>query len=90
MQIHKSVHANHCFECFDGGNLIICDACPAAYHEYCLKNQPNSDGAWFCPDCQQGKLIYYKDIVWAKVNNVKNDTKLFSIYFTGYYEESYT
>ena len=67
MQTHKPVHANHCFECFDGGQLIICDACPASYHEGCLKNLPNSDGAWFCPDCAKGKQIFYKDIVWAKV-----------------------
>ena len=73
MHTHKPVHANHCFECFDGGQLIICDACPASYHEGCLKNLPNSDGAWFCPDCAKGKQIFYRDIVWAKVSYIIPD-----------------
>ena len=29
-------HSNVCNICWDGGELICCDSCPASYHEACL------------------------------------------------------
>ena len=45
-----------CRKCRDGGDLVVCDACPASYHLPCL-NPPVYDendlpeGDWFCEDC---------------------------------------
>ena len=64
---HKQIHVNNCFHCFEGGNLVICERCPAAYHDSCLEQPPATDGAWYCPDCSKGSTIHYNDIVWAKV-----------------------
>ena len=52
---------DECFECGDGGDLVLCDAegCGRAYHAECLpvpEGQPPltidslPDGDWFCPE----------------------------------------
>lgn len=44
-----------CLICGEGGELILCDSCPAAYHVSCLGYDPNKStkktvgGAWRCP-----------------------------------------
>ena len=42
-------HQDHCQNCWDGGEILCCDACPAAYHTTCLAEVPNSRGKWMCP-----------------------------------------
>lgn len=41
-----------CAECGDGGDLVLCDACPAAYHTECLGLASIPEGDWFCPLCE--------------------------------------
>lgn len=44
---------DYCRICDDGGVLICCDNCEAAYHLHCL-NPPLSEipeGKWSCPEC---------------------------------------
>ena len=47
-------HADYCFICKDGGQLLCCDHCPLAYHLNCLvpplKQIPKGD--WSCPRCR--------------------------------------
>jgi hypothetical protein len=40
-----------CRVCRDGGNLMCCDGCVAAYHPRCLNLPGVPADAWFCPDC---------------------------------------
>jgi len=44
-----------CERCYDGGELVVCDRCPRAYHVACLASheQPPSDdeAEWLCPGC---------------------------------------
>ena len=42
-----------CAVCHYGGELVLCDRCPSAYHATCLglKGRPPS-GDWFCPPCR--------------------------------------
>lgn len=43
----------YCRVCFDGGELLLCDGCPSAFHVECL-NPPLKDipdGEWLCPRC---------------------------------------
>ncbi|KAG0474619.1 hypothetical protein HPP92_014305 [Vanilla planifolia] len=45
-----------CGICADGGDLLLCDLCPRAFHKECvgLSSVPNGD--WFCQYCQNLRL----------------------------------
>ncbi|XP_022136889.1 increased DNA methylation 1-like [Momordica charantia] len=40
-----------CSVCYFGGELILCDHCPAAFHGSCLGFKAIPLGEWFCPSC---------------------------------------
>jgi len=45
-------HQDFCQACLDGGDLIVCDYCPAAYHAECVGlkgTELNRIGRWTCP-----------------------------------------
>lgn len=46
-------HESHCLVCWDGGDLVCCDLCPAAYHPRCLglgsADEIPAFGVWSCP-----------------------------------------
>ena len=43
--LHRPIHSNNCFVCNGGGELIICDGCPAAYHSSCCdKDEKELEG----------------------------------------------
>ena len=46
-------HMEFCRVCKDGGELLCCDACPSAYHTFCLTPPVSNipDGEWHCPRC---------------------------------------
>ena len=47
-------HADFCYMCKDGGELLCCDICPLAYHLGCLvpPMEVIPDGEWSCPRCE--------------------------------------
>lgn len=47
-------HEEQCRQCGRGGDLLLCDGCPAAVHMRCvgLWKVPQKD--WFCADCRAG------------------------------------
>ena len=51
-------HADFCYTCKDGGELLCCDFCPLAYHLGCLipPMAEIPDGDWKCPRCEAKKL----------------------------------
>lgn len=46
-------HESHCLSCWDGGDLVCCDVCPAAFHPQCLGLKSADDipnfGVFACP-----------------------------------------
>ncbi|AES82199.1 putative histone acetyltransferase chromatin regulator PHD family [Medicago truncatula] len=42
---------NVCSICGFGGDLVLCDRCPSAFHLGCLGLDRVPDGDWFCPTC---------------------------------------
>ncbi|KAL3645774.1 hypothetical protein CASFOL_010954 [Castilleja foliolosa] len=40
-----------CCVCHYGGELVLCDQCPASFHTQCLGLKEVPDGDWFCPSC---------------------------------------
>jgi hypothetical protein len=43
-----------CSICNDGGELLLCDNCPSAFHHACVGLQATPEGDWFCPWCRCG------------------------------------
>ncbi|XP_078439998.1 uncharacterized protein LOC144710182 [Wolffia australiana] len=41
-----------CRICGDGGDLLLCDICPRAYHKECVGVASVPAGDWYCPCCQ--------------------------------------
>ncbi|XP_057706330.1 histone-lysine N-methyltransferase, H3 lysine-36 specific [Corythoichthys intestinalis] len=62
---HEHINVSWCFVCSEGGSLLCCEACPAAFHQECL-NIEMPQGSWFCNDCKAGKRPRNKDILWVK------------------------
>ncbi|XP_069507600.1 histone-lysine N-methyltransferase, H3 lysine-36 specific isoform X2 [Ambystoma mexicanum] len=67
---HEHINVSWCFVCSEGGSLICCDSCPAAFHRECL-NIDIPEGNWFCNDCRAGKRPHYKEVVWVKVGRYR-------------------
>ncbi|XP_048853636.1 histone-lysine N-methyltransferase, H3 lysine-36 specific isoform X1 [Brienomyrus brachyistius] len=67
---HEHVNVSWCFVCSEGGSLLCCESCPAAFHRECL-NIDMPEGSWFCNDCRAGKKPHYKEIVWVKVGRYR-------------------
>ncbi|WIA35089.1 hypothetical protein OEZ86_003575 [Tetradesmus obliquus] len=51
----KPIDSNlwYCLACSDGGELLCCDGCPAAFHTACLGGQagPQPNSEWLCAEC---------------------------------------
>ncbi|XP_059919246.1 histone-lysine N-methyltransferase, H3 lysine-36 specific [Gadus macrocephalus] len=62
---HEHINVSWCFVCSEGGSLLCCESCPAAFHQECLNIQM-PQGSWFCNDCKAGKKPRIKDILWVK------------------------
>ncbi|KAJ8754120.1 hypothetical protein K2173_002018 [Erythroxylum novogranatense] len=41
-----------CIICADGGNLVLCDGCPRAFHKGCASLPSIPHGDWYCQFCQ--------------------------------------
>ncbi|KAG9490787.1 hypothetical protein GDO78_006232 [Eleutherodactylus coqui] len=67
---HEHVNVSWCFVCSEGGSLLCCESCPAAFHRECL-NIDMPEGNWFCNDCKAGKKPHYKEVVWVKVGRYR-------------------
>lgn len=75
-------HMEFCRVCKDGGELLCCDACPLAYHTYCL-NPPLKDvpdGEWRCPRCsveplkgKVAKILHWRFIIHPPNTDVKTE-----------------
>ncbi|CAN8287420.1 unnamed protein product [Cochlearia groenlandica] len=44
---------NLCVICADGGNLLICDSCPRAFHIECVSLPSIPRGNWHCKYCEK-------------------------------------
>uniref|UniRef100_A0A8C6JA10 Histone-lysine N-methyltransferase, H3 lysine-36 specific n=1 Tax=Melopsittacus undulatus TaxID=13146 RepID=A0A8C6JA10_MELUD len=67
---HEHVNVSWCFVCSEGGSLLCCESCPAAFHRECL-NIEMPEGSWYCNDCKAGKKPHYKEVVWVKVGRYR-------------------
>ncbi|XP_057438222.1 increased DNA methylation 1 [Lotus japonicus] len=58
-----------CVVCWDGGNLLLCDGCPRAFHKECASLSSIPRGDWYCQFCQnmfqREKFVAYNANAWA-------------------------
>ncbi|XP_069776242.1 chromodomain-helicase-DNA-binding protein 3 isoform X4 [Narcine bancroftii] len=50
---YETDHQDYCEVCQQGGEIILCDTCPRAYHLVCLDPELDKapEGKWSCPHC---------------------------------------
>ncbi|XP_071166810.1 histone-lysine N-methyltransferase NSD2-like isoform X1 [Mytilus edulis] len=68
--VHSHVNVSWCFSCNNGGSLICCESCPAAFHADCVKIK-STEGSFYCAECAAGKRPLYGDIVWVKLGTYR-------------------
>ncbi|CAF4474141.1 unnamed protein product, partial [Rotaria magnacalcarata] len=51
-------HQDYCEVCQQGGEIILCDTCPKAYHLVCLDPELEQapEGDWSCPECTKNGI----------------------------------
>lgn len=51
---YETDHQDYCEVCQQGGEIILCDTCPRAYHLVCLDPEMEEapEGKWSCPHCE--------------------------------------
>uniref|UniRef100_UPI00358F9DE4 chromodomain-helicase-DNA-binding protein 4-like isoform X2 n=1 Tax=Myxine glutinosa TaxID=7769 RepID=UPI00358F9DE4 len=67
---YETDHQDYCEVCQQGGEIILCDTCPRAYHLVCLDPELDKapEGTWSCPHCEK------EGIQWeAKGENENED-----------------
>ncbi|XP_068785462.1 chromodomain-helicase-DNA-binding protein 3 isoform X2 [Struthio camelus] len=52
---YETDHQDYCEVCQQGGEIILCDTCPRAYHLVCLDPELDRapEGRWSCPHCEK-------------------------------------
>ncbi|CAH2272586.1 chromodomain-helicase-DNA-binding 3 isoform X4 [Pelobates cultripes] len=52
---YETDHQDYCEVCQQGGEIILCDTCPRAYHLVCLEPELERapQGKWSCPHCEK-------------------------------------
>lgn len=55
---YETDHQDYCEVCQQGGEIILCDTCPKAYHLVCLdpELEQTPEGDWSCPDCTKNGI----------------------------------
>lgn len=51
---YETEHQDYCEVCQAGGEIMLCDTCPRAYHLVCLDPDMEEapEGTWSCPHCE--------------------------------------
>ncbi|BHF73229.1 choline dehydrogenase 5 [Sparganum proliferum] len=52
---YETDHQDYCDVCQQGGEIMLCDTCPRAYHLVCLDPELEEapEGSWSCPHCEK-------------------------------------
>lgn len=56
-------HQDYCEVCQQGGEIILCDTCPKAYHMVCLDPDMEEapEGRWSCPSCESAGIQFKEE-----------------------------
>ncbi|CAF0825687.1 unnamed protein product [Brachionus calyciflorus] len=61
-EFENDQHQDYCEACQQGGEIILCESCPKAYHLCCLEPELEEapDGEWFCDKCEKSGVAEQK------------------------------
>ena len=61
-EFENDQHQDYCDACQQGGEIILCESCPKAYHLCCLEPELEEapDGEWFCDKCEKSGVAEQK------------------------------
>jgi chromodomain-helicase-DNA-binding protein 4 len=64
---YETDHQDYCEVCQQGGEIILCDTCPKAYHLVCLDPELEQapEGDWSCPECTKNGITVHSRQVAA-------------------------
>ena len=53
-EVASNDHQDYCESCNQGGEVLLCDTCPRAYHLVCVDPDAEEppEGRWSCPKCE--------------------------------------
>lgn len=77
----KIIHKDYCQSCRQGGELILCDYCPRAYHKVCLDNADDENfdeelpDDWCCPHCEKNGKPDLKELKQQQAAKKKKKQK---------------
>lgn len=60
-----------CVQCGCNTDLLFCEFCPFSIHKHCIKDGTFMAGRYVCSRCETRKILFYNDIVWAKICNFR-------------------
>lgn len=62
---YETDHQDYCEVCQQGGEIILCDTCPRAYHMVCLDPDMEKapEGKWSCPHCVSTGLFQTVQVI---------------------------
>uniref|UniRef100_A0A673BLI8 Chromodomain helicase DNA binding protein 4a n=1 Tax=Sphaeramia orbicularis TaxID=375764 RepID=A0A673BLI8_9TELE len=65
---YETDHQDYCEVCQQGGEIILCDTCPRAYHMVCLDPDMEKapEGKWSCPHCVSAVITLHKNRISLK------------------------
>ncbi|CAG2172705.1 unnamed protein product [Oppiella nova] len=68
---YETDHQDYCEVCQQGGEIILCDTCPRAYHLVCLEPELEEapEGKWSCPHCEGEGVPDQEEEVPTETNN---------------------
>ena len=76
---YETDHQDYCEVCQQGGEIILCDTCPKAYHLVCLDPELEQapEGDWSCPECtKNGISIRSRQMAAARQAKVEDDNHM--------------
>ncbi|XP_018109292.1 chromodomain-helicase-DNA-binding protein 3 isoform X3 [Xenopus laevis] len=75
---YETDHQDYCEVCQQGGEIILCDTCPRAYHLVCLEPELDQapEGKWSCPHCEkEGVQWEAKELEEEELEESKRDRR---------------
>lgn len=69
----QAEHQDFCEVCKQGGEILLCDGCPKAFHKVCLEPEFEDipEGIWLCQECTENGVTVDEDAI-AAMNETVN------------------